>query len=358
MAKPDCDDGWLKYAHELDAALAVADFTKGARIVLREIFAQLFGPAKLRTARVSPTELARCTGQVKTGLVRAVRELVESDVLRKRPDGSYVFNKDYESWVIQGGRGHSSGSPRLSRDEVIYCRNAPVRAMAYKAGYNGQIQSENGNQTVTDGNQIVTPEIVDEVTKLLPEGNQIVTASVTGSLPDVAPPPAPPLVNGCAEFETRETIETHTEEARVYPPSDPDDEPFASPGTETPPDRLAVENDPGEVLRVAAIAERFFPTRDYGQKVQELAGDAPMWIVEAALWEFKDSGKKSWSYFNGILVRMMGEPETVKRRPKSPRQVATAAPKKYATAPADWRPNFLKQTPDTDTETEENRRGQ
>src|SRR5438309_51367 len=109
VAKPDCDDGWLRYAHELDAALAVADFTKGARIVLHEALEQFFGPPKLKSATLSPTEIGDLVGIAKQNIARAIRELMESNVLPRNPDGTYMFNKNYETWT-------RSGAPRLSPD--------------------------------------------------------------------------------------------------------------------------------------------------------------------------------------------------------------------------------------------------
>lgn len=131
MAKPDTDDGWLKYAHELDAALAVADFTKAGRIVLREVFSQIFGPAKRRTAEVSATKIGAAWGMDRQNVHRGVKELQEANVLRKQDDGRFAFNKDYESWLASG-RGSSPGQLRLSPNEVKACCEAPSRAMAFK----------------------------------------------------------------------------------------------------------------------------------------------------------------------------------------------------------------------------------
>jgi hypothetical protein len=130
VANPDTDDGWFKLAHELDAALAVADFSKGARIVLREVFAQVFGKAKRRHAALSPSDLARRTGMDKSHVVRAIRELVDSGVLQKVGEGVYKFIKDYESWTRPGpavakGQPLSPRLPRLSKVEVAFAANAP-----------------------------------------------------------------------------------------------------------------------------------------------------------------------------------------------------------------------------------------
>src|SRR5262245_25620815 len=113
MARPDIDDGWIRYAHELDAALACADFSKGARIVLQHVFTQVFGPGKLKTARVSATELATALGSHKAHFVRAVRELTESGVLVRVADG-FRFNKDYPSWHAFNRGQNRPAEPRFT----------------------------------------------------------------------------------------------------------------------------------------------------------------------------------------------------------------------------------------------------
>jgi len=148
MAKPDCDDGWLKYAHELDAALAVADFTKGARVVLREVFAQIFGPAKLRSAALSPTDIGTRVGMRREHVARAVKELADANALVRLKDGSYRFNKDYESWL-------HNGSPRLTPGEVAYCRNAPAQALSHRndpGNASSESRNDSGNTSTEQRN--------------------------------------------------------------------------------------------------------------------------------------------------------------------------------------------------------------
>jgi hypothetical protein len=133
MAHPDTDDGWLKYAHELDAALAAADFSKGARIVLREVFAQIFGPAKQKTAELSPSDIARRIGRSKGTVGNRITELVESRVL-VRVGSRYAFRKDYETWVRVVRRlpdGSVETVPRLTPAEVQWCRAAPKHALSF-----------------------------------------------------------------------------------------------------------------------------------------------------------------------------------------------------------------------------------
>jgi hypothetical protein len=125
MAKPDTDDGWLPYAHELDAALAVADFSKGARIVLREVFSQCFGLARNRTAILSPSEIGGRVGVMKEHIVKAVGMLVACGVLTRVSRGEYRFVKDYERWTFP------DGSARLTKTEIAWCLSAPYVAKAH-----------------------------------------------------------------------------------------------------------------------------------------------------------------------------------------------------------------------------------
>jgi hypothetical protein len=84
-----------------------------------------------------------------------------------------------------------------------------------------------------------------------------------------------------------------------------------------------VANDPAEVARVAAKAERLFPTLWFGTKVGALAGDYPMAWVERALEDAHAAGVGDWRYVLGIVRRLARE--------GGPR-VAPAAPTRRATA--------------------------
>jgi hypothetical protein len=174
-AKPDCDDGWLKYAHELDAALAVADFTKGARIVLREVFSQIFGPAKLRHAKLSPAEIGGRVGMARSHVMRGITELVDSGVLARSADGSYKFIKDYESWTYKGAR-------RLSEAEVVYCHSAPKISLSYM---HTPIQNALPDEVTHQQSPVTNPgntdvkELPNEVTDVTQRGNTLLPNEVT-----------------------------------------------------------------------------------------------------------------------------------------------------------------------------------
>ena len=196
MAKPDLNDGYLRYAHELDAALACADFTLGARIVLREVFAQIFGPAKRRTAVVSPSETARRYGLEKSNLLRGVRELIESGVLRKIGECEYHFVKDYESWTRNGRR-------RLSESMVVAAREAPRMAMSYKhlSGVNPDTQ-HGVNRDTSDKRTLITGVNPDTVTVSIQTPN-----GVNRDTPPVVPP-RPPTGERARKKETGDLPET------------------------------------------------------------------------------------------------------------------------------------------------------
>jgi hypothetical protein len=184
VAKPDCDDGWLKYAHELDAALACANFSKGARIVLHEVFGQVFGPAKLRTATLSPTAVGRRVGMDKGNVGHAIRELTDSNALPRAPGPArYRFNKNYEEWT-------KDGQPRLTPDEVRYCRSAPARAMSY-------VNDPAVKPVVYPDNASENPALSNDTTVVHPDNGRVVypdNETLSIQTTESAPPLRTPLV--------------------------------------------------------------------------------------------------------------------------------------------------------------------
>lgn len=191
-AKPDLDDGWLKYAHELDTALAAADLTKGARIVLREVFAQVFGPAKRIAATLSPSAIAGDYGVCRQYVSRAIKELVDSNILARSQDGAFRFVKDYESWL-------RNGTPRLTVREIESCRKAPSRAMAWK--HLGETES------LPNGGNPVSPPATGLMTNGGNPDDKTATESFT--------PIAAPYRNAGAELETGEKRQSTQESVAV-----------------------------------------------------------------------------------------------------------------------------------------------
>lgn len=125
MSHPDTDEGWFILVHALDGALACADFTKGARIVIHEVFAQIYGPAKRKRAVLSPTDLGKRFGRDKQYFGRAIRELVTAGALEKFPT-DYKWIKYYQRWT------NANGSPRFTQAEREVLKAAAERAMWFK----------------------------------------------------------------------------------------------------------------------------------------------------------------------------------------------------------------------------------
>lgn len=155
MAKPDTDDGWLKMAHELFAALAVADFTLGEWIVIREVLNQVYGPSKSRYASLSPTDIATRAGTHKPSVCRAISDLVAGNTLA-RSDHGYRFLKDYESWK------RADGTPRMSAQRVAYCKAAKPSIASKRDGR----QSANDllANRLTQGSQPANAALANQLT--------------------------------------------------------------------------------------------------------------------------------------------------------------------------------------------------
>jgi DNA-binding transcriptional ArsR family regulator len=135
--KPDLDDGWIKLAHELDAALSVAGFTRVANMALCEIRSQVYGPAKRKRAIISPTEFGEAIGQHRQNVSRALKELEDAGAIDRAFGNSIGFRKNYRQWT------DGKGKPRFTRKELAWIAAAPRRAVAFKAQDDAQNPSSN-----------------------------------------------------------------------------------------------------------------------------------------------------------------------------------------------------------------------
>lgn len=124
MASPQLEDGYIRYSHELDAAIAVGGFREMQRIVLRIVTGQIFRPDGPKAARIDVNALAKEFGFDDANLYRAIRTLVESNVLSPTEDRpkQYRFVKDYETWTL-------NGRTRISPDLVAFCKASKRLAM-------------------------------------------------------------------------------------------------------------------------------------------------------------------------------------------------------------------------------------
>ena len=100
MAQPDFEDRYSRFSFELDASMAFADFSRSQKVVLRDVFAQRSGPARVTTAMPSPARIAEEVGPGKQFIARAIRKLRSSRVLiGTGVPGECRFNEDHEEWT-------------------------------------------------------------------------------------------------------------------------------------------------------------------------------------------------------------------------------------------------------------------
>lgn len=140
MAKPDLDDGYLKMAHELLAAVMVAHTSQVARVVLFEVFSQIYGPAKRPTATLRPVEIARRTGLQASNISAAITSLLDRGMLLREGLSAYRFVKDYDSW-------EHAGEPVLGPKMASYAAHAPVLAMSHRFAQDAQTPEKCSTKT-------------------------------------------------------------------------------------------------------------------------------------------------------------------------------------------------------------------
>jgi hypothetical protein len=102
MARPKTDEGFIMIALDLYAAIAASDLPNRCQVVLAEALLELYGPHKAQTVNLVPATLEQFTGLHRNNARRAIGELVTWGILTQNDDGSYSFNKDYESWRVKG----------------------------------------------------------------------------------------------------------------------------------------------------------------------------------------------------------------------------------------------------------------
>lgn len=113
----------------LDAALAVAGFTKFARVVIREAMVQTFGPEEAVVVTLSPARIAKLVGDYPARISEEIVRLVAEQVLTKTGPGRYVLNSNYEQWLRTSTTPRAKHGPavperRLSAAELSYCRSS------------------------------------------------------------------------------------------------------------------------------------------------------------------------------------------------------------------------------------------
>jgi hypothetical protein len=311
MAKPDTDDGWIKMAHELHAALAFADFTKAQQVVLDYVFSQSFGPAKRRVVDLSPSDLATLTGLDKGSVGHAIAGLVSDGVLVKAALCRYVFAKDYERW-------QKGGKPRLRPVEVAYIKGAPTRSMAFHKGS----KSLAAQPTEALVNEPTGP-LVNQPTALAIEptgvgqrANESLVNEPTKSASPHTPlygrekgdirgeeektPPTPQ--GGAGGRAGLETVDQATDGRIKMPPS-------------LPPMKVYPAD---EIARVEAVADELDPFKNGGWRTlarQRVGQYPPSWVIEALRAGYA-SNARHFKLIDTILERYEDEGGPRRQGPK------------------------------------------
>ncbi len=130
MAAPDTDDGWFRFALELDSAIGFARLGEAAGVLLRYGLHQVYGAGERPKVMVlRQTELAERTGQDRNWAFKGIGELLRKRILVEATGRhEYRLQKDYERWVGKGGK------PLLSRAQVRDCQAAPGYARQFNLG--------------------------------------------------------------------------------------------------------------------------------------------------------------------------------------------------------------------------------
>jgi phage replication O-like protein O len=345
VAKPDLKNGYLKLAHELFAAVMVAPLPKEARIVLFEVFAQVYGYEKAKAARLSPTDIARRTGMAKPNVARGVAFLLKNGVIRREGMDAYRFVKDYESWGDADGplipprlagyaacapdiagppRGRNGGrnEPEEDRNSVIETDNPTVDASGFEAKADVDRLSKKGPDVIETDNAV--PYRETEKVVVVEGSDEGSDRSLSGSESDNAP-----------------TL-------RIVKPGDPPaiwaQRPFRP--------------SAADVERVKVQVEALDPMAYLGQKVENLKSAYPLdWILKA-FTRAAGQAEKIAPFANTLLIAAWQrgywidvEDFTKDRPPVTDPMVPASRPTPAAAKKAQQIDALFRRKPDTDRST-------
>lgn len=164
-ASPQCEDGFLLLAHELDAALSVAGFGLWESLVLRLVREQIYGIGRPRSAVLTPSEVAARIGGDRRHAHRAIESLIASGVLVRESQDTYRFVKDYTAWTKRG-------KPRLSPEAVRFAKeSAPKRR--------SEASSRKMTHPVRPSSQVMTKPAPTTAAKVSRPSSQMMTAVIS-----------------------------------------------------------------------------------------------------------------------------------------------------------------------------------
>jgi hypothetical protein len=352
VARPKKDDGYIPIAHELHRAIALANFSKWANVILAEVLFQVFNGG-LEIAMVSPSRVARDYGVSDATVRRAFKELVDSGVLLKAKEGAVSFNKDYDAWV-------RDGSPRLTTKEREKCILGPLEVGEFLRGSYCRDRSASATPTVAQALRDRSASATPTVAQALRDRSASATPTVAQALRDRSASATPTVAQALrshiseapARLETKETQgdrgdigdaphspqgggagggdETTPATITARPIADPEPiKPKAPKYLVDPADAEEVANLTAEVLDPCHAAAAKRALRDY-----PLA-----WVIEMVeSFRNPDRGQchvKGWKYYESILIRYAkngGSDLEIARREAEAQAQAEAIP--FAASPS------------------------
>ncbi len=266
MAKPDCDDGFVMISLELGAALAMARLTTAEQVVVWEVVSRTYGPAKLLTAAISATDLARRTGLDRAFVAKAIRSLVDSNIIAEsKIKGEYKVQKNYDHWDRSGHK----ETPEASKARRDYARAAIKTARdAAKSGTQKCVNTDTegcvNTDTVPDSECVNTDTI----------GVSILTQSCVNT-------DTPRLLEEFRVLEKQQQAATEIVENQADEPFHPPTLPMPGPVASKPNPITAINEDVARIEKW--IRDSGTNPMPFECKVQALVLEYPADWVEAAI---------------------------------------------------------------------------
>jgi len=96
------DDENIYVAKELDAAISIAGFSPAERVVLREIWIQIYADDGVSSASVDPRDIDAKLGFRQGTAGIAIARLIKFGVIGRTESGRYTFIENFQSWNAKG----------------------------------------------------------------------------------------------------------------------------------------------------------------------------------------------------------------------------------------------------------------
>jgi len=173
MANPQPTDAHLRIAHEIQEQIMAREFTKRQRNILDLILRLSWGCGK-KYAIIPNLKDFEVAGVRRTHVKAELEFLDKSRVIKwVRESNLFVFNKDYDTWVVSYTRTHDE--KRL--DELIHINLQDKKQGApYESLINNLLGYQNSNQVTETGTELPKQELnyqnSNSVTKTVVNGYQ------------------------------------------------------------------------------------------------------------------------------------------------------------------------------------------